>query len=141
MVSSIGYLNIFTRWIILQCDSNIGKYYRNLYSLEYFYKPKIQKPLWDAHITIVRNECTINETFRNKYNQIAIKFEYETKIQTNGVHFWLPVYSVEIDQLRIELQLHKYTCPLHLSIGNIVNETGNTLPEKYYDLEYTINQS
>jgi hypothetical protein len=122
---------VFNRWVIAVVDDEIGRYYRSLYSLEYFYKPRINKPLWGTHCTIIRGEIVLPDWVKYEYHETELEIYYCNHMQTNGVHFWLPVRCEEFDYLRNELDIGPPTCAYHLSIGNICNGTGQTIPEDY----------
>ena len=130
-IYSIGTLKVFNRWALLECDDNIGGLYRSLYSLEYFYKPKIQKPLWGSHISIIRGETLLNQTIAEKINNMRVGFVYCPIMKTTGVHFFLPCYSLIFDSVRDLFGLDKTLVNYHLSIGNIVNDVGTTTPETF----------
>ena len=63
---SNGKLKIFTEWAMIECDDQIGAMYRSLYSLEYPYKPKIKRPFWGSHISVIRGECVLEESIKKK---------------------------------------------------------------------------
>jgi len=131
MILSNGTLRIFNAWALLECDDNIGKMYRALYSLEYFYKPKIQKPLWGTHISIIRGETTDLQSKIGQVNGFAITFGYLPRMSTNGVHFYLPVICPLLDTIRLEAGLDKSCVSYHMSVGNICDSSGNTPKEIY----------
>ncbi len=119
MLKSRGILRCFNTWVLLECDDQIGAMYRSLYSLEYFYKEKIQKPLWGTHISIIRGESILNERVKNDINGMSIEFYYSSRMHTNSCHFWLPVLCPLLDTIREEFVLGKSVVRYHLSIGNI----------------------
>lgn len=122
MIKSVGKLKIFTQWSLLECDDQIGAMYRSLYKLEFFYKPKIQKPLWGSHISIIRGEIMLDEHIKEQINGMSIQFFYIPNMASNGCHFYLPVICPILDSIRIEFGLNKSLCDYHLSIGNIKND-------------------
>lgn len=109
-------------WVVVDCQKDIGNYYRYLYS-HYFYKCKtIQRPAWDEHISVVRNEEPPNKNLWNKYEGCEIQFTYQPNIETDGSYYWLPVECDFLLDLRVELGLSREPeFPLHLTIGNNVN--------------------
>lgn len=129
LYKSCGQLKIFNKWALLECDDNIGRLYRSLYSLEYFYKPKIQRPLWGTHISIIRGEAVLNEYIKKQLFDLSIEYYYSPTLQSNGVHFYLPVICPILDSIRNEFALPATLVAYHLSIGNICNGTGYTEPE------------
>lgn len=128
---SLGKLRIFTKWALLECDDEIGKMYRSLYSLEYFYKPRIQKPLWGSHISIIRGETILDEGIKKELEDYTIEYYYLPRMGTNGVHFYLPVICPLLDSIRDLFGLNKSFVDYHLSIGNIVSNSEYTIPEKF----------
>lgn len=118
---SSGKLKVFNTWALLECDDSIGQMYRSLYSLEYFYKPKIQKPVWGTHISVIRGEKELDSLLKKEIHNMEIEYFYIPVMRTNGIHFWLPVICPILDNIRIEFGLSKSIVDYHLSIGNIVS--------------------
>ena len=131
MFSSIGklvynpatHLSSSKNWIVLMCDDEISRYYCSLYEKQYFYKNgeytgKIKRPVWGAHISVVRNEIYDLKNV-NKKKQF-FKFEYEPGVLDNKEYFWLKVYSDELVAFRKSLNLSSFpTFGFHLTIGRI----------------------
>lgn len=136
MIASAKIL-VFNRWVIATCDDEIGQYYRSLYTLEYFYKPRIQKPIWGSHVSVVRGECDIPENFKGIWNNTTVSLDYDNIMESNGVHFWLPVKCKLFNIMRAELGLGPPICDYHLSIGNICDGSGNTTPETFIEKRIT----
>jgi hypothetical protein len=129
--NSNGKLKIFTKWMLLECDDNIGAMYRALYALDYFYKPRIQKPLWGSHISVIRGETVLDEQTKSKWQDKYIEYSYLPEIQTNGVHFWLPVICPILSGIRKQFGLGVTPVPYHLTIGNICDGSGYTPVENF----------
>lgn len=129
MKLSKGKLKAFNKWVLLECDRAIAQYYCSLYSMEYFYKPKIQIPLWGAHISVIRGETVLRTDIKEQIEGMEIEFYYIPRTQTNGVHWWLSVICPILDDIRQEFGLSKSIVQYHLSIGNICDGSGNTTPE------------
>jgi hypothetical protein len=105
-------------WVILDCQVDIGKYYRNLYELSTFKTQKLRVPSWKEHITIVRNEKPLNEDAWRLYNNKKVEFEYSTIPRWNDQYYWLDVRCDFFYQLRVELGLMKEPeIPFHLTFG------------------------
>jgi hypothetical protein len=121
LIKSRGVLRCFTSWALLECDDEIGKMYRSLYSLEYFYKPKIQKPLWGTHISIIRGERTLDNAIKEDINGMLVEFDYIPDMQTNGCHFYLSVICPILDDIRETFGLGRSLVNYHLSVGNLRN--------------------
>lgn len=68
---------------------------------------KVSESAWKAHISVVRGEKPRNPDAWRKYEGKRIKFQYSPMVQTNGAHYWLPVISDDLDDIRQELGLTK----------------------------------
>lgn len=111
-------------WLVLQCGSEIGKYYRRLYDYLTNNCRKIQAPGWKDHITIGRNEKPPDEfqSLWGKYEGLEVEFEYNSVPRTNGQYYWLDVKCDWLLDLREELGLPREPeFKLHLTIGNNIN--------------------
>lgn len=120
-------------WAIVNCEIGIVEYYS--FWLKKFYSVKLQKPKHGAHITCIREEQIKDEVYDElwtKHQDKTINFEYSNKIETNGEHFWLPVISEELLDIREEMGLvRKGEFGLHLTIGRL---TPNDM--KWFDIKY-----
>lgn len=106
-------------WIIVDCDPQIGGYYRNLFHLNEYKTKKLNRPSWEAHITVVRNEEPPHKEFWKKYAGELIEFEYNPEPRTNGEYWWFDVECPRLFDIRTELGLKRdpeYS--FHLSIGH-----------------------
>jgi len=111
--------------LIVEIDNDFASYYRSLIP-KWVAKPNKQR--YDTHITVIRNEIPTNLECWLKYNGKEIIFTYSPDIQTDGVYFWLNVYSTELEEIREELGLEKsseWSRPpdntecFHITIGNL----------------------
>ena len=106
-------------WLVIDCDPNIGRYYRELYRMESHGVRTIQRPAWDAHISVIANERPSDETHWRKYEGRLIEFEYLHRPDSNDLYVWLPVFCEEALDMREELGLKRYPYhSLHLTVGN-----------------------
>jgi len=131
MFSSIGklvynpstHLSSSKNWIVLMCDDEISRYYCSLFNLSYKskngeYSGKLKRPVWGAHISVVRNEVYNIKNIK-KNNQI-FKFDYEPGVIDNKEHFWLKVHSKELIDFRRSLGLSDFpNFGFHLTIGRV----------------------
>lgn len=108
-------------WLVLWCDKSIVKYYRHLYAMDHYFCTKLNRPAWDSHITIIRDEEPPDE-FKSKWLALegqTVDFWYEHNPHTNGEYWWLPVISEDLLNLREELGLSRNPYyNLHLSFGH-----------------------
>jgi hypothetical protein len=117
-------------WVVLDCDPAIGKYYRHLYKLKYHYCKSLLRPAWKEHITVVRDEEPPKKHLWEKYAGEEIGFEISHEIHTNGLHFWLPVQSGRLLDIREELGLTRNpSAAFHLTIGNCHEDEKTALAE------------
>jgi hypothetical protein len=112
-------------WLVIDCPPGIGKYYRELYAMSRYNVETLQRPLWEAHISIIRDEPPPDHLkyFWERYNGKQINFEYDGyRAANNGTYVWLPVVCNAALDIREELGLprHPYFA-LHLTIGNFKN--------------------
>lgn len=106
-------------WLVLDCDLEIVKYYRHLYKMNSYFCEEMIKPAWDSHITVIRNEEPQNKIHWNKYNGLPIDFTYSHIVENDGNYWWLPVQSLILEEIRLELGLSKDPeFPFHLSVGH-----------------------
>jgi len=105
-------------WVVLDADPELGKYYRHLFYIHRNKCNKLQRPAWESHITIVRDEEPPNKLAWDKYNGLVVEFEIVPEFATNGDYFWFPVKCKFAIDLRDELGLGEPRYPLHFSIGH-----------------------
>lgn len=79
----------------------------------------IQRPAWDAHISVIANECPPDETHWRKYEGRLIEYEYLHRADSNDLYVWLPAFCEEALDIREELGLKRRPYhSLHLTVGN-----------------------
>ncbi len=117
-----------TQWLLLNADSSIIEYYANWIKKEYWLD-KVQKPKHGSHISVIRGELIEDSLFRQywkKYHGQKTTFYYSNEIQNNGEHFWLPVYSEDLRNIRKELGLSEEPeYNMHLTIIRLREEDTN----------------
>lgn len=114
--------------LILNVDSDISKYYFSLIP-KYI---KLNKQMFDPHISVIRNVNPPNLHFWGKYENKEINFQYESYIYNDELYYWLHVFSTELEEIRTELGLtpsgdvtkspdgrHKF----HITLGNLKNKS------------------
>lgn len=115
-------------WLIIDCDPNLGAYYRYLYKLHNYHLKSLTKPAWAEHITVVRNEEPLNAVAWEKYDGQEIEFQFTPVAETDGHYTWFPVACDRALDMREELGLSRHPeFPLHLSIGH----SGVTIKESW----------
>jgi hypothetical protein len=104
-------------WFVVDCDPEIGKYYRHLFWLSTHKTYRPWRPAWREHITVIRNEEPPDPSSWEKYAGQTIEFWYNVLPETNGSYWWLNVQCEKLLEIREELGLPRHpTIPLHLSV-------------------------
>ena len=105
-------------WVIVECPKDIIEYYHHW--LEKEEKVKLNKPLFGSHISVVRGEEPHKDYLKNwnKRHKKEVEFEYSHEIESEGLYYWLRVYSEDLKKLREELGLEpNVEFGFHLTIG------------------------
>ena len=114
-----------TQWLLLNSDESIIDYY-TYWIKKHYWLDKFQRPKHGSHISVIRGEIIEDGLFYNhwkKYHGKKIEFQYSNEIHNNGEHFWLPVYSKELENIRLELGLTNVPVfNFHLTIGRLRDE-------------------
>lgn len=108
-------------WLVLDCDPEIGKYFRHLYLLDHYRCKTLRRPAWDSHITVIRNEepDDKHKPMWNRFAGCKVQFQVIFNPRTNGEYCWLPIQSDFLLDLRQDFGLSRHPhYPLHLSIGH-----------------------
>lgn len=106
-------------WMVIDADPEIGRYYRELFRLNSYKTRVLNRPVWNAHISVVTDEYPPNPGVWRKHERKWIDFEYVPQPCENGTYVWLPVVCEKALDLREELGLKRNPFyPLHLTIGN-----------------------
>ncbi len=84
----------------LMVDPEIHRYYRSL--LPKWMNPK--KPMYPPHVSVIRREVPPNQKIFESLHGREVTFFYG-EIEWSDTYIWLNVYSVELENIRIELGL------------------------------------
>jgi hypothetical protein len=115
---SKGKIRLHNRWGFLECDHELGKYYRKLYRNHYYGCRKLQRPSNAEHITIFSPWDEIDLSGYHRFNGKELEFEVFTKPFTNGNAVWYPVYSMDIRIFRMRLgAASTMGKPVHFCLG------------------------
>lgn len=106
------------KWLVLMCDDELSSYYRCLFRREFPWLPKLQRPVWGAHVSIVRGEKISNTDAWGFAANKIINFEYEPGVSSNGEYYWLKVQCDELAAIREIFGLSRQPrFGFHLTIG------------------------
>ena len=107
-VGTLRYSN-HSYWMVVDIDQGIMDFYQSLIP-KYI---KYNKPLYPAHISVVRKETpTITEPWL-KHQGEKIEFRYSPIIHSGELYIWLNVYCKRLEDIRRELGL-----PVHSWVTN-----------------------
>lgn len=116
----LGTFRYSSQWLVIDCDPEIGRYYRHLFHLMTHRCYKLQRPAWESHITVVQNEESINKSNWGKYNGHEVEFDIINEAGNDGEYYWFPISCKLALDIREELGLGPPVHPLHISIGLVV---------------------
>jgi len=105
----------------VDCDPEIGRYYRHLYSLAHNKCRNLLRPSWREHISVIRDEepPENKKHLWKKYDGQVVIFRYRPEIDHDGLYFWLDVECDFLLDLRVEIGLSRHPeYSLHLTVGN-----------------------
>ena len=112
---STGIIKYINKWIIVECDDDLARYYRKQLN-----QKALTPPPFGSHITVVAGdyETPTRPEFWNKYVDQAIEFEYEPQILSLDRYHWVTVYCEKLLDIREELGLNRnLKWPLHLTVA------------------------
>lgn len=115
-----SYIEGYGFKLIAEVDKDLGKYYFSLIPKYYYVNSQYYAP----HISIIRKEAPASrelwELSEKENEGREIKFLYRNLIYTDGVYWWLDVFSKDIIRLRRFLGV-RYKNVFHISLGNNKN--------------------
>lgn len=112
------HLKSSERWLVLMVEDSLSAYYRTLYHREFFYRPKLMRPVWGSHISLIRGEIVPNPDIWGLGKDKTVQFEYEPGVKDNGEYYWLSVQCDELSAIRQAYGLNREPkFGFHLTIG------------------------
>jgi hypothetical protein len=106
-------------WLIVDCDPELGRYLRHLYTIAKRRTRTLQAPLWGPHISVIRGEEPHDVRAWGEHDGAAIEFDYDPNARETDGYVWYPVECAAMLDLRERLGLAREPSPaLHLTIGN-----------------------
>jgi len=123
-----SHLGSNEKWAVLMCDDEISNYYRHLYTLTYppylngTNSLKISRPVWGAHISLIRGEYIPNINLWGLDSNKIIEFEYEPGVLDNNEYYWMKVSCPYLSDLRKRYGLSPMPkFGFHLTVGRSTN--------------------
>lgn len=106
------------RWLVMMVEDELAKYYCTLFRREFPWLPKLQRPVWGTHVSVVRGEKIPNHDAWGFASNKIINFEYEPGVSDNGEYYWLKVQCDELAAVRELFGLKREPqFGFHLTIG------------------------
>jgi hypothetical protein len=107
-------------WLIIECDPELGRYLRYLFTLATYRTTRIQAPLWGTHVSVIRGEEPVIKSGWERFNGEPVEFDYLPEVHETDGYLWAPVQCEVALRHREELGLPREPAPpLHLTIGNV----------------------
>jgi hypothetical protein len=104
---------------VMKIDDDLPEYYS--WFLKNRFNLQLNKPLRGSHVTVINDviDSSIYEQSRSIFHKKEISIEYDpTFIRCNDKgHWWIKVYSNDIDNIRSAMGLGKPYFGLHLTLG------------------------
>ncbi len=106
--------------VMCNIKGDIDKYYS--WFLKKRFNLELNRPLRDAHITIINDKITDKEAYNRAkeiWNGRETIFTFDPEeIRTNGTHWWIKVYNNEVAQIRMVAGVTPIPYfNLHLTLG------------------------
>ena len=103
LYSSIGTLRYSETkfWAVVDVDQGIMDFYQAMIP-KYI---KFSKPLYPAHISVVRKETPTKTDAWLRYQGEKIEFQYSPYIHSGEIYMWLNVFCKRLEEIRKELGL------------------------------------
>ena len=115
------HLNSNKNWLVLMCDDEISKYYCNMFYKEFPWKGKLKRPVWGAHISVIRGEKIPNIKLWGLNSNQIIEYTYTPGVLDNSEYFWLNAKCPVLSNLREKYGLYKEPkFGFHLTIGRVL---------------------
>ena len=115
MISSEGSLNFRDSSLVIECESDLGKYLRNLFWLASYKTKRLGAPERGNHVTIVSK--SESKPFLSILNGERVEFSILLDPYTNGNAYWLPVCCSLAKTIRSSLGLPPPVIPFHFGVG------------------------
>jgi hypothetical protein len=106
-------------WLIVDCDPDLGRLLRHLFTLAHHRTRALNNPLWGPHISVIRGEEPAHAGEWGHLDGTQVTFDYDPDVQETNGFLWCPVHCPAALDLRERLGLAREPSPpLHLTIGN-----------------------
>ena len=106
------------RWLVLMADDELCKYYCSLFYKDFPYLGKLARPVFGAHISVIRGERIPNNHLWGLDNNKIVEFDYDAGVEDNGEYYWLKVKCDYLCSIRDKYGLNPYPqFGYHLTVG------------------------
>jgi len=105
---------------VLNLDQEIGRLYCYFIPKHIYWNP----PMWQSHVTVTRTgmETITNRKAWGKYSGHKFKIQYSPCIMFGATYIWLPAFSKDLEEIRLELGLPRHFNSFqqfHITIANM----------------------
>lgn len=106
-------------WLILRTDDAIIEYYQ--WWIESELRIKLQRPLFGAHISVIRGEEPIHNSSLWKIRQgESLQVYYSPFLEHAEGFWWLPILCPQLEEIRLELGLSPQPqYGFHMTVGRV----------------------
>lgn len=87
--------------LVVEVDPELSRYYRSLIPKYHAVNPQRYSP----HISVVRREIPLNLEPWGKHEGEIVEFQYDSYIHRGTTYWWLNVFCVRLENVRLELGL------------------------------------
>lgn len=98
---SSGVIHYRPDHLVVDVDQEITRYYRSLLPKTIY----LNTQMYSSHISIVRKETPRHPQFWGKYEGQTVGFYYNNVIRNGTLYYWLDVFSIRFEIIRVELGL------------------------------------
>jgi len=105
-------------WMIVQCDRDIGAYYRHLYRYHNYQMNSLKEPLWGTHVSIIRDEKPSTLDHWKSLEGSEVEITYSNQLNLYSGFGVLEARCEYLLDYRESLGLSRQPeLPLHMTIG------------------------
>ena len=118
-----SHLGDSSKWLVMMADDEICKYYSSLFYREFPWYGKLNRPIFGAHVSVIRGERIPNHNLWKMDDNKIIEFDYEPGVEDNGEYYWLKVKCKYLEDLREKYGLSRIPrFGYHLTIGRTTQD-------------------
>jgi len=103
-------------WAVIEIDNEIATYYRFLFFKRYGIQ--LDKPAWDAHISVLKNYTSMDKDIAWKYQDgLEVEVNYTHDLYWNDKHVWVNAHCDAFYEIRDHYKILVSKDRGHITIG------------------------